>query len=66
LYLIPGEHGLKYALLHETSEALYSNYQIFPPTVTIEYLEIFQSHETYTTQSMNHENMFFSRNWPSF
>ncbi|CAF0980083.1 unnamed protein product [Rotaria sordida] len=50
LYLVPGDHKLKYALLPDTSEALYSYYQILDDTVTVDCLEIFQAYETYTTR----------------
>ncbi|UJR31151.1 hypothetical protein I4U23_018658 [Adineta vaga] len=50
LYLVPGDHGLKYALLSDTPEALHSNYQILKDTATVDTLEIFQAYETYTTR----------------
>lgn len=51
LYLVPGEHGLKYALLDDTPEALYSYFQILNHATSVGCLEIFQSYETYTTRS---------------
>ncbi|CAF4622067.1 unnamed protein product [Rotaria sp. Silwood1] len=50
VYLVPGDHELKYALLPDTPEALYSYYQVLDDTVTVDCLEIFQSYETYTTR----------------
>ncbi|CAF5137935.1 unnamed protein product, partial [Rotaria magnacalcarata] len=50
LYLVPGDHELKYALLPDTPEALYSYFQAHEKTTTIDCLEIFQSYETYTTR----------------
>ncbi|CAF1143690.1 unnamed protein product [Adineta ricciae] len=50
LYLVPGDHGLKYALLSDTPEVLFSSYQILKETATVDTLEIFQSYETYTTR----------------
>ncbi|CAF0778709.1 unnamed protein product [Adineta steineri] len=50
LYLVPGDHGLKYALLPNSPDALDSYYQILKDTATVETLEIFQAYETYTTR----------------
>ena len=48
---MPGDHELKYALLPDTPSALYSFYQILSESVKVNWLEIFQAHENYTTRS---------------
>ncbi|CAF4515317.1 unnamed protein product [Rotaria sp. Silwood2] len=50
LYLVPGDHQLKYAIVPDTPEALYEYYQVLDKTVTVDCLEIFQAYETYTTR----------------
>lgn len=51
LYLVPGDHGLKYALLPDTPSALYSFYQVLSDSVSVQWLDVFQAYETYTTRS---------------